>query len=75
MHSHHSHLHSALGHAADMVVAPRGLTTELNALANATVQELSPYAHGLKGVDQTANYLFAAVLCISLGGLCGIYSP
>jgi predicted ferric reductase len=72
MHSHysHSHSHSAFGRAADMVVAPRGLTSELNALANATVQELSPYAHGLTGVDQTANYLFAAVLCVSLGGLC-----
>lgn len=72
MHSHHlhSHLHSAFRRSAEMAVAPRGLTTELNSLANATVQELSPYAHGLTGVDQTANYLFAAVLCISLGGLC-----
>jgi predicted ferric reductase len=72
MHSHNSHiqLHSAFSRAADMVLAPRGLTHDLGALANATVQELSPYAHGLTGVDQTANYLFAAVLCISLGGLC-----
>lgn len=44
--------------------------TDFGILGNLTESASSPFTHGLAGVDQTANWLFTAVLCLSLGGLC-----
>lgn len=70
MHSHlHSHLHAAVARSPVMASNADNFT-DLGVLGSLSVAESSIFTHGLAGVDQTANWLFTAVLCLSLGGLC-----
>ncbi|GAB7354979.1 hypothetical protein MBLNU459_g5591t2 [Dothideomycetes sp. NU459] len=51
-------------------MAERYVVGDTGILSNLTEHSASPFTHGLMGVDQDANWLFAATLCLSLGGLC-----
>lgn len=46
--------------------------TDFGSLAHLTNNAVSPFTHGLAGVDQSANWFFTGILCISLGGLCAL---
>lgn len=76
MHSNslHQHLHAVLSRSTAMsekyVVGDTGILGNLTLLSNITVSSAGPFTHGLAGVDQSANWLFAAAVCVSLGGLC-----
>lgn len=70
MHSNHlhSHIHGVAAQSAAMTERS-GNVTDFGILDSLTGKS-SIFTHGLAGVDQTANWMFTTVLCLSLGGLC-----